>query len=230
MDRFPQTLDERATLHAMLSGRSIARFGDGELRLAQGIPAKRCKTQEHDPKLQQELAKLIRGPTSALICLPNLRHSLPDYDRNWRNFVEHRKWAEMIDPAPFYGSSFVTRPDVVPSINTDDYWAKFKSLWEGKSVVLVIGRRVEGGKDHSLVPERVLNAANDVRTVYGPQENAYSEIDRIERDTCRGFPDIVLICLGATATCLVERIARRGGPQSLDLGHLGRFMAKRHYA
>lgn len=231
MDRFPTTLSERATLDAMLSGRSVARFGDGELRLAIGVPAKPCKTQDHDPRLQQELAAILRGKTSSLICLPNLYHGLPDYDRNWRNFVEHRKWSEMINDG-VYGSSFVTRADVVPSINTDDYWAKFKRLWEGKSVVLVIGRPVEGGKDHSLVPHRLL-AANDVRTVYGPQTNAYEHIYEIERDIMGTagrprYPGVVLLCLGATATCLAERLAQRG-VHALDLGHLGRFMSKRHY-
>jgi hypothetical protein len=60
--------------------------------------------------------------------------------------------------------------------------------------------------------------------MYGPQRDAYNEIDAIEAGI--GTPKgTVFLCLGPCATVLAERLAVKG-VHALDLGHLGRFLPK----
>jgi hypothetical protein len=49
---YPEVLGERETLEAIHTGRSIARYGDGELRVALG---RKCVSQEADENLAREL-------------------------------------------------------------------------------------------------------------------------------------------------------------------------------
>lgn len=223
MQKFPVVLSELNTIKYALRGSSIARFGDGEFRLAAGPPAKKCKTQEHHPRLQQELQRMLRGPTKALVCLPRIDPKLPTYERHWKVF-EGNQWCDMIGRG-LYGSSFISRPDSVPDIDVQNqgYWSLVRQLWDGRDVTLVICKPDANGKSASLTPD-LLPRARSVRVVWGPEHHAYVQIDRIDHDI--GTPDgVVLLCLGATATCLAERLAQRG-VHALDLGHIGRHVAR----
>lgn len=198
---------------AALGGASLARFGDGELRLCHGG---KHIAQKPDKRLADELRAILKD-SAALCCIPNAqvangkpvmwgptRYSGPEY-------------VELYNEARTYGSSFCTRPDSAPWIDTDTYWRMCCELWRDKDVTLVIGTR--GG---SLT---YLKHARSTRLIYGPERDAYSEVDAVEKAIgCPNHP--VLICLGPCATILAERLARKGG-QGLDLGHIGRFMPQK---
>lgn len=211
---YPNVMSEIETLRAGISGRSLARFGDGELRLALGEGKHIAQCQ--DPALSAELKHILAVKQDALVCIPNsmakngkpvmwgpTRYSAP-------RFVA-------LYGAQEYGSSFVTRPDSAPWIDTDEFWLSVRSLWYGKDVTLVIGTR--GG---SLT---YLHHAKRVRLIYGPERDAYAEVDGLMDRI--GTPDhSVLICLGPCATILAARLARKA-VHALDLGHVGRFMPER---
>jgi hypothetical protein len=208
---YPRVMNEQLTMElAAHSGMSLARFGDGELRLC--YMGKHI-AQKADKRLADELRAILQNST-AVCCIPNslapngkpvmwgpTRYASPEY-------------TSLYNASRTYGSSFVTRPDSAPWIDTPHYWRMCRSLWADKDVTLVIGTR-GGSLTHLL-------AAKNVRTIYGPERDAYASIDELEEEI--GKPcHPVLICLGPTATCLAERLARNG-VQGLDLGHLGRFM------
>src|SRR5690348_8545526 len=77
-------LDEFETLEKAHAGASIARFGDGELKLATGRDA---KSQPHYADLQIELCHILRTPDAgpALVCIPRANAKSPKFDL-WQTF------------------------------------------------------------------------------------------------------------------------------------------------
>ena len=206
----PEVLSEDATLDAAVAGRSIARYGDGELKLAL---EKSCVSQVASPALSAELRAVLKDPGPTLVCIPNLAHNAKS--ANWAHYGEP-KYAELYGPGP-YGSAFITRPDSAPWIDRPDYWAKVKSLWVGKDIVFVTGSR------QSSLRMAMFGEAKSVREIITEKHrDAYEEIDRLEAEI--GTPSgPVLMCLGATATVLAWRLAKKG-VHALDLGHIGQYM------
>lgn len=213
---YPSVHSEFETLDQVLAGRSIARYGDGELGLALGGT---CISQrERHDKLRLELIECLAKPENCLVGIPNIYGGLPE-----RKFHQWLKLACVSQTSLYkqkaYHSSFITRPDSAPWINTPAYWEKVRSIWAGKSVTLVYG----GPDSKSLKPEWLLRkGAVSVRPVVGKRTNAYCGIDELEEAIGRPVHP-VLICLGPTATVLAWRLAKKG-LWALDLGHLGMFM------
>lgn len=207
--KYPRVLGEVETLTRALDGACLSRFGDGELKLALGA---NCVSQVGTPKLAIELRSILAGDfPKCLPCIPNC------------GAKTKTAWAQYGDPKYIalyrhrgdYGSSFITRPDSAPWIDTPEYWATLKRLWEGKDVVLV------KGTERSL-REETLTGVGSIRVVGGPRRDAYAVVDEIEEEI--GKPSgPVLMCLGATATVLAARLAQKG-VHAIDLGHVGMFM------
>jgi hypothetical protein len=210
-------LNEQQTLDAALSGVSLSRFGDGELRLATGGTA--SSQRNTSPQMMRELAAILAVETPGLlVCIPDFNAHGPRRAA-WQKYVEPR-YAKLYGKQT-YGSAFVTRPDNAPWINVPEYWELVRNLWRDKDVTLVVG-------DRKSITEQVLQGnacARSIRTVWGPRVEAYAEIDRIERDVMQAHRSggTVIICLGVTATILAWRLAKRH-VHALDLGHIGMFM------
>lgn len=212
---YPKVLSARATLDRALSGTSIARFGDGELRIAMG---RQAISQVANANLQGELKHLLRGPTHCLVCIPRQGVG-PKADR-WINYSA-AKYVNMMEQEE-YGSAFITRPDSEPIENEAEYWGLVRDLWRNRDVVLVVGT------DYGSLDEKMLRDARNLRVVFGPRRDAYAEIAELEEKIGTPPKDApVIMCLGATASVLAERLARKGC-WALDLGHIGKFMPK-HY-
>jgi 2-polyprenyl-3-methyl-5-hydroxy-6-metoxy-1,4-benzoquinol methylase len=220
--KYPRVLSEDETIDRAASW-SMARFGDGELRLAVG--ANSISQRETSPQLVAELkAMLLAPPQNCMVCIPNVYSATPKAD-SWARYGDS-KFVSLYGDTTF-GSSFITRPDSAPWIDRPDYWDKVEQLWRSRDVVLVRGRHDDDGRPdlRSLRPDMIASAAS-VRIVEGPYKNAYAQIDRIERDVLALVSEkaaSVLICLGAAATVLAARLATKG-VHALDLGHIGMFM------
>lgn len=208
---YPQVMSEEATLDLALAGRSISRVGEGEIRLALG---QKCISEVPSPGLIREMRAVLQLPEKAacLPCLPRIWDTMPN-PKFWHRF--RASGFTGIMGKRTFGSAFITRPDVAHNIDAPDYWQRCRDLWLGKDVVLVMGT------GRSLTESMIADAAS-VRTVWGRQRDSYQDIDRIEEEI--GKPaGPVLLCLGATATILAMRLAKKG-VHALDLGHIGMFM------
>lgn len=214
MSPYPVVYNEEQTLGYALGGMSLARFGDGELRI---VNCGRAKSQCYVPGLAKELAKLLhKRRDDVLTCIPNLISATPKM-WFWHKYLEP-KYVKHYTAGP-YGSTWITRADDAPWIDTPQYWLEISKLWTGKDITLV------RGDDRSLTPTLLAGAGN-IREVMGPSTDAYASVDRIEEEI--GVPSgPVILCLGATATVLASRLARKG-VHALDLGHLGMFMKRRN--
>ncbi len=70
MKKYPAVLGELQTLDLVLSGRSIARYGDGEFALAEG---RSIRPQRHRPDLGARLRGILNGEAeTCLVGIPNI--------------------------------------------------------------------------------------------------------------------------------------------------------------
>jgi hypothetical protein len=211
----PKVLSEEETIRKALSGMSLARFGDGELRLASGRGT--AVTQMGDKRLAAELCDILKNPPEhCLVCLPDF-HRGPKKD-NWTRYGQD--YLKFYGKGP-YGSAFVSRPDSAPWIDTPEYWQNVESLWAGKNVIFV------AGTDRSLRDEDFASAKKFCR-IEAPRRDAYIHVDMLETNIAtlaEGNDAVVILCLGPTATVLAARLSRKG-IHALDLGHVGMF--RRH--
>lgn len=209
-----KVVGEEATLDAILSGKSIARFGDGELNNCEG---KKCVPQLMTPGLADELREVIAAKNpNCLVGIPYVDKRMPpEKQRSWEHYQP--RFAPFLRPKATYHSAFITRPDSAPWIATAEYFDKVQSLWKGKEVALVWGGY------RSLYPDflRKTGAAK-VHSVIVSYEDAYAQIDDTEQRILATGVRTVLLCAGPTATCLAHRLSLRG-IHAIDLGHIGLF-------
>jgi hypothetical protein len=211
MDMYPKVVDERQTLEAVLRGKSITRFGDGEFRLAMG--GEKNISQINHPKLRRELCEILVTPQEfCLVAIPDMNPKSPKW---WFWGKYERKYPRMLSNQLTYYSQFITRPDSAPDIDVPDFYDRMEDLWRDQEVVLV------RGSERSLVEGRApMLSARAVHTVLCARRDAYTDIDAIERQVLALNVNRVLLCAGAMATVLTYRLARRG-LHAIDLGHIG---------
>ncbi len=209
---YPRVLGEEATLDLVLKGKSIARFGDGEMKIAKGGS---CVSQVADKKLADELsAILLANDKQCLVGIPTMDPEGPKY-KNWARYKHI--YPRQLSPKKEYVSAFISRPDSAPWINRPNYFDKLQKLWEGQAVALV------GCGERSLKTEFLIETgAATVFFAQCPRRDAYAQIDELEAAVLRSKMDRVILCAGPTATCLAMRLSRKG-VHSIDLGHIGMF-------
>jgi len=209
MKPYPSVLGEVETMQAVLAGRSLARYGDGELKMASHMAG--IKSQRADPGITERLLGILRASGDCLVGIPNIHSETPKAEF----WAKYTRFAWMLADRP-YVSSFVTRPDSAPWINTREYWAALESLWVGQDVTLV------RGSSKSLTAEDLVGA-REVREIVAPRQHAWFEYDALLARI--GTPTRAILCLGPTATVMAVDLCAKG-VHAIDLGHVGMFLRK----
>lgn len=215
----PLVAGEWETLIEILAGKSIARFGDGECRLMEGGG---CVSQIADPELRAELRSIMRNKDShCLVGIPTFDQGGPKFG-NWKKYIP--RFAKFTRDGKQYHSAFISRPDSAPWINMAEYFDAIESLWRNEAVVLV------HCGENSLSPDMLTSAAKVV-SVKCARRDAYADIWHLQNTitTLCAVENInrVILCAGATATCLAYRLSMQG-LHAIDIGHIGKFW--RRYA
>lgn len=218
MSRYPDVIGELETLRMVCAGRSIARYGDGEFKMSLGPVG--IKSQAADLGLSRRLDQILRQPGECLVGIPNI-HGVIQSDLSiqqkvsfWTQFL---RFSVRLNPAIHYVSSFISRPDSAPWIDTSEYWSLLESLWLGQDVTVVRG----SGK--SLSPDDLVGAGT-VTDILCRKQHAYQDYAQILERI--GTPKRALICLGPTATVLAYDLCKKG-VHAVDLGHVAIFLRKR---
>lgn len=203
---FLSTMDDLAT-----SGRSFARYGDGEFRLALR-PEFNLGFQLNRPEMGSELREVFASGSSEqlLVGFP-----FPYRDAHWSG-VWSELWPglrELVGDDAVYGTSHVTRPTFFGQYGDEavDAWRR---VWDRQRVCVIAG----SGSRFEMIPELFDNVLT-VTTIDAPAENAYTQIDRLEEEALESTADVHLLALGPTGTLLAARLAARGR-RALDIGHL----------
>jgi hypothetical protein len=208
---WPKVIGEEETLDAVLSGKSIARYGDGELKLCVGG---NCISQVHVSSLERELKEVLWNPAPECIV-----GTVPPYDspKNWfwDKVRSNETYARLHNPKTAYYSQWITRPDNAPWIDTEAFWGRMFSLWRGKDVTLVAG-------SHRSLTKEKLETARSVELIECMYRDTWEIVDDLEKKCLASPNKIILLCCGATATVLANRLSKHG-KHALDLGHIGMF-------
>lgn len=211
---YPIVRSEEETLQRVLAGASIARYGDGEFKICHGGDA---VAQQCTPEIRGRLIQILAESGPYMVGIPNLNAgALEAMDEQKRKHWNRYRYASQWLTGRPYGSSFITRPDSAPWINTPEYWRQVESLWLGENVTLV------RGSNKGLTCDDLLGA-NEVREIVGPRQHAYAEYESLLERI--GRPKRALLCLGPCATVLAVDLAKRG-VHAIDLGHIALFIRK----
>lgn len=206
--------DEYATLRKLGEGFSIARFGDGEAKLMRGADAMR---ELRNPKLAAELVSVIQSPHER--CLLGVLRDNPDSPKNEglsRHAAELSRW---MNPEVDYYSAHISRADHCPWIESKEYAELAHALWRGKrAVVIAESLIVSTARAVSLTAREVVHVAC-------PHRETYAVIDEIEQKAVDAKPDVVVMAAGPAATCLANRLSKRG-IQALDFGRIGSLIVR----
>lgn len=142
--------------------------------------------------------------------------------RFWNRYRK-KKVLNLYSPGRVYYSAFISRPDSVPSIDSLEYWAYCKRIWEGRRVLLF-----QGEDRHFEKSGGIFDNLSGFEIQYGPRRDAFSHYTRILKTLLKQPEDVLLILsLGPAATVLAADLCKKGR-QALDLGHLGMFYARIH--
>lgn len=202
----------------LLEGASIARYGDGELKLCLGRNA--C-AQEHNSIIAGRLRQiLLESSAPCLVGIPRPTKLMSAQKQIFWEPYTKLPYTALFSPKIQYVSSFITRPDSAPGIYNEAYFEDIKLLWEDRNVVLVNGSNRPLDKDITIFE----NCTYRRLEVFS--QNAFEEY-RTLFNLCLKEPKDTLFVLaaGPTATVLAYDLAKEGY-QALDLGHIGMFYAR----
>jgi len=202
-------------------GASVVRFGDGEMDLiaGRGIPY-----QEYDPELSARLREMMAMESNErlMICLSDVFTGLERYSIDAQNFWKVHLYYHLPDyveicRAPWYGSTFISRPyiDLEDKTPSAGYFAKLKQLWQDKDLLIV-----EGLTSRSGVGNDLFDGARSIKRIICPSRNAYSKLEAIKQ-AVREHADnrLILTMLGPAAKVLVYDLVQEGY-RALDIGHI----------
>lgn len=190
------------------SGRSLARYGDGEFKMCDGAS---IKSQRASASLTARLRRILHESGGCLVGIPNIHSATPK-----REFWQpHQRFASLLADRE-YVSAFISRPDSAPWIDTPTYWDWVESLWRGRDVTLV------RGSTKSLIAEDLVGAGT-ITEVIAPRQHAWDEYEQLLERI--GRPQRAILCLGPTATVMAVDLCARG-VHAIDLGHVGMFIRK----
>jgi Glycosyltransferase GT-D fold len=218
---YPRVADEFETVAKICKGFSIARIGDGEIKLME----KNVYTRELTPvpKLADELKALVQRPhRKCLIGIPTMDENGDRY-HNWkRHRARFERHFQAVKGRKYY-SAFITRPDCyLARLETREYYGHVIKIWNRKRTIAIVSEY-----DSKLLEYVRLTHLTPPLHVPCPMYGAYAEIDRMQTAVRELAPDITLISCGVTATALAHRLTV-DGLQAVDLGSIGGFLLRWH--
>lgn len=201
---------------------SVSRYGDGEVFMMANQMNESFQT--YNKVIAQKLKNIIINPIdNHITCIPDIFDDLSKYNdlaMNWYSkFLSRKKylWYKYFDLNRVYGNSLFTRcyMDLVDKAPCNNYFELLRKIWQDRDIVFIEGEFSRLGYGNDL-----FDGSKSIRRILAPAVNAYERYDEILREVKRLNKDcLILIALGATATCLAYDLAKNGY-QAIDLGHV----------
>ena len=220
----PKVMSDLETVKYILKNNcSIARFGDGELRLMRGID---LEFQNCKPELKQKIRN-VKTTSKCLVCIPSVFDasifntiSLKEGAYNyWRGFNRKRGgfWNFYFGKQQPLGDAFISRFYYRKKDKTKvaDYVEELKKLWDKRDIIFV-----EGEKSRLGVGNDLFDNANSIKRILCPATNCFDKYDEI-KDAIFKFAkkdSLIIMAMGPTATIMAYELSENF--QCLDLGHI----------
>ncbi|MBQ4070656.1 MAG: DUF1792 domain-containing protein [Alphaproteobacteria bacterium] len=217
-NRFPKIMSFNTMLERLLSGASMARFGDAEFDIAMQRN-KEDPYQKPSDELSKRLLEILKTPSNdkLLICIPPF-DSLHNNIQNFKDGLSFWRWYwrerwDTLSPLfvnAEYGNSFFSRDSVFYELDLE----LIKKIWDNRDVVFVVPDNGRFEYD-----ERIFGNIKSQAKITVPATNAFDEYDNILKQCLKYKKNtLFFIAAGPTATVLAKDLSS-AGYQALDMGH-----------
>lgn len=213
--KLPKILSIENSLDEIIaSGKSVARYGDGEFKLIMG---ENIGFQKYDYLLSKRLKEILKNEDeNILVGLIDIFGYCPNTYMKKIAMLCRETLYEHINFSKTYIESCVTRKFVFDDQEKGiEYYNKLKSLWQDKDIIIVegVGSRLGVGND-------LFNGAASIKRILCPIRNAFSKYNEILAECLKQSKDkLFILALGPTATVLSSDLTQ-AGYRALDVGHL----------
>ena len=222
---YPKVLSTTETLKKIVEEKkSIARFGDGELKLVAGeglgIKGHPGEYQVFDETLSQRLKEILKTPQkNCLVGIDRFKDPYNDekYYQNGLSYWEifwlkyWDKLKDMYNKSYEYSCTATTRV----SVFKENDLSEIKKIWQGRKILFVVGEN-----SHFVEEERLFDNIEESAFFVTKGKSAFSEYENIINKIKEYDKDwLIFLSLGPTATVLAYDLAQEGY-QALDMGHL----------
>ncbi|WP_164743478.1 GT-D fold domain-containing glycosyltransferase [Microbacterium sulfonylureivorans] len=224
MSEAPVIMTVDQTLDALVGGKSIARFGGGDLwTMAGGFEL----FQKPGSELTRRLEEVLRSDE------PDLLVAIPSFTYELSSELSEGMWEYCLRSAPrlrrilnpylktgtTYAATEVSLAHSTfgEAFDRESYFEKCRRIWDGERIVIVHGEGIFDGYRHDL-----FGNASTVTHIVAPSSDAFEHYDDILSRTLESPPgSLVIAILGPTATVLAYDL-HRAGYRALDLGHISK--------
>lgn len=212
--KIPKVISEEDSLYTTLSsGKSLARYGDGEFKLILG---ENISFQKYDKKLAERLKNILKNDNDNLLvgiidifgCPPS------DYMRKVAVNCREEIYKYLDFEKEYLDSMFTRRVKFVSNKQGMDYFSRIKQLWDNKDVVIV-----EGAGSRLGVGNDLFSNTKSIKRILCPIKDAFSKYDEILKECLKQKDKLFILALGPTATVLADDLSKEGCT-ALDIGHL----------
>jgi len=204
------------------TGKSVARFGDGEFNV---MTSHGIGFQNKNEHLANRLLEILKD-TSGEFCevlIPRPLHNMQDLTIRsklvWQQLISdfYLNYEKYLDKSKKYYNTNFTRfyIDLKDKEKCNVYIENLKQLWADKDILIVEGKNGRLGVGNDLFA-----GSKSIKRVITKDKDAYSVYDKILSSAkSNGKNKLVLIALGPTATVLAYDLAK-DGYYAMDIGHL----------
>ena len=213
--KLPKILNLDKSLDELIeSGKSIARYGDGEFKLIMG---ENIGFQKHHPELTRRLKEILKSDNpDVIVGLIDVFGYCPSSYMKKVIMLCRETLYKYIDFDKTYVDASVARRFKFSTVEQGiDYFKKIQLLWNDQDIVIV-----EGAGSRLGVGNDLFDGAKSIERIICPIKNAFSKYDKILSE-CLKQPKnkLFILALGPTATVLAVDLADKGY-RALDIGHL----------
>ncbi|MDL2316050.1 GT-D fold domain-containing protein, partial [Desulfovibrio sp. OttesenSCG-928-A18] len=218
--KLPTVKTNLETLDLVLSsGKSVARFGDGEFRL---LFNKDIPFQKSSGLLSVRFAEILRNDVpGVLVGIPDAFGSLAHAGstwRFWRRFMQSYRqdiYNFLNFDSVYVDTGFARSSVAVRAADGRLALERLKGLWADRDLVIIEGTKTKFGIGNDLLAK-----AASVRRIVAPPYDAFDKYDAILAEACKIEKNcLILAPLGPTATVLCHDLGK-AGYQAVDIGHL----------
>lgn len=215
--------DEETIDMIVNGGKSISRYGDGEIRWMAGITLN--SFQSYSEALAEDLRKSFNSQNNnILIGLPYAMFYPAKCNlfarMYWKIILANNidLLDKVLDPNRVYMNASITRPyiDYTNKAIAKKTFGIVKQIWENKDIVILEGEKSKLGIGNDL-----FNNAKSLQRIICPSVNAYEKKSEIKQFVLDNISKDIMIlgALGPTASILAAEFADMGY-QFIDIGHI----------
>lgn len=200
---------------------SIARYGDGEIKLVAG---RDISFQKATPFAVNKLREVLSSDVDGmLVGIADIFGDRSRYNEKandyWKKHLHRfrKVWYKYLINGKKYYNASMTRQYIALNDRSqgDRIYNSMKKIWEGKDVVFI-----EGEKSRMGVGNDLFDGARSIKRIIGPSRQAFSKYDEILSEALKQEKDVLfLIALGPAATGLAYDL-HLNGYQAVDIGHV----------